>query len=60
MTTGQGRQRAAAVAAWLLALTLAGPAAVLTILAWRYMATGDAISCLGGAPAAVLYAASGR
>ena len=59
MTTGMRRQRAAAAAAWVFVLVLALPAVVLVVLAWRYMATGDAISCLGGAPAAVLYATLG-
>jgi signal transduction histidine kinase len=59
MTLVTRRQRAAAAAAWLLVLILALPAVVLTVLAWRYMATGDAISCLGGGPAAVLYATLG-
>jgi signal transduction histidine kinase len=59
MTDVSRRQRVAAGLAWVLvvAVTLAGIAG--NVLAWRYLATGDAISSAAAVPAAILYATLG-
>ncbi len=55
MSAAARRQRgaaAAAAAAWALVVVLVLPGVVLqSSFAWRYMATGDAISCTSGRPA---------
>ncbi|HEY5400219.1 MAG TPA: histidine kinase, partial [Trebonia sp.] len=54
-----GRQRTAAGLAWVLVVAVALAGIAGNVLAWRYLATSDAISCAGAVPAAILYATLG-
>ena len=59
MTEVSRRQRVAAGLAWVLVVALAVAGIAGNVLAWRYLATSDAISSAGAVPAAILYATLG-
>jgi signal transduction histidine kinase len=59
MTDVSCRQHGAAGLAWLLVVTVALAGIAGNVLAWRYLATSDAISSAGAVPAAILYATLG-
>ncbi len=59
MTDVSRRQRVAAGLAWVLVVALAVAGIAGNVLAWRYLATSDAIANAGAAPAAILYATLG-
>ena len=59
MTDVSRRQRAAAGLAWVLVVAVALAGIAGNVLAWRYLATSDAISSAGAVPAAILYATLG-
>jgi len=59
MTDVSRRQRVAAGLAWVLVVAVALAGIAGNVLAWRYLATSDAISSAGAVPAAILYATLG-
>lgn len=59
MTDVSRRLRGGAGLAWVLVVAVALAGIAGNVLAWRYLATSDAISSAGAVPAAILYATLG-